>query len=85
MIKFYNPFKPHIVEDGFGKFWIRILLQFHWAYYYQAHANFYYSKSSASQLDTLESAREMLKEVNEAITKYKQKKKALRAKDKVVQ
>lgn len=22
-IKFYNPFKPHIVVDGFGVYWVR--------------------------------------------------------------
>lgn len=52
MIKFYNPFKPHIVEDGFGKFWIRALSIVGWTYYNKDDKKFWFVKGYADCFQT---------------------------------
>jgi len=83
-MKFYNPFKPHIVEDGFGKFWIRVLGVIDWEYYYRPTGDFYCSKGNVIHFNTLELAREALVEAVDNNARQKQRKKLLSVKDRVV-
>lgn len=73
MIKFYNPWKPHIVEDGFGRFWIRKTSPFGWQYYSTKDDYFYVIRSFADNYTSLDSAKEVLRRIT-AVSKRKNKK-----------
>lgn len=39
-MKFYNPFKPHIVENQLGEYFIRLYTMFRWEYYHKPFDSF---------------------------------------------
>ena len=39
-MKFYNPFKPHLVENQLGEYFIRLHTIFGWKYYYKPFDSF---------------------------------------------
>lgn len=61
-MKFYNPFKPHIVENALGEFKIRKFSTFGWEYL----SEFFYWNTGDSlwieEFRTLEKAKEFLKQ-----------------------
>lgn len=82
-IKLYNPFKPHIVVDGFGKYRIRIYSVLGWKYW---GGNLFYCSEFYADNDckNLELALEKLREAEDYLVKEKTRKKLLKIKYKVV-
>lgn len=81
-IKFYNPWKPHIVVDGFGRYYVRVHTIFGWEYW--GDNWFCGQKFYADSSIHLEIAREKLREAEDYLVKEKTRKKLLKVKYKVV-
>lgn len=56
-MNFYNPFKPHIVQDANGEYWVRRLTLQGWTYI-NSIGRAWYAKGRSDNYCSLESARE---------------------------
>lgn len=77
MIKFYNPFKPHIVEDGFGKYWIRRLSILGWNYYDKDDKKFWFVKAFGDSFGSLYEAMMELQNAKENLKRNKERDRVL--------
>ena len=82
-MKFYNPFKPHIVQDANGNFWVRIL-EFLWGWKYSSNYGvFFYGRSFADSYRTKEEAEKVLQLCCEEIKEEKDAEKYIKNMEKV--
>ena len=82
-IKFYNPFKPHIVVDSFGVYWVRKYeLFFGWMYYDGGH--YWHNRTYANYSLSLVSAKERLEDAQKYLILEKDRSKKKKTSDKVV-
>ena len=82
-IKFYNPFKPHIVIDGSGVYWVRKYELF-WGWKYYDGSPYWDNKIYANCSLSLVSAKERLKEAQNYLILGKERSKTKKTSDKVV-
>ena len=83
-IQFYNPFKPHIVVDAFGIYWVRKYVLFWGWKYYGAYGYFFPNKIWADYRKELAFAQDSLTEAFLYEQKEKERNKKLKTHDKVV-
>ncbi len=82
-IKFYNPFKPHIVVDAFGIYRVRKYELFFGWEYYDGNGYYFHNKTYANFYFSLDSAKEILEEAQASLILEKERSKK-KAPDKVV-
>lgn len=82
-IRFYNPWKPHIIVIGTGYYLIRVKIGVSWKYWDNA-GDFYFSKIFASHFSSIEEVQKELKNAATYLIEHKSHRKKLHFSDKVV-
>lgn len=70
-IKFYNPWKPHIVVDGFGCYYVRSIGVFGWKYWWDE--CFWGNQAFITSYDNLKDAKRGMVEAGVYLDKVKRK------------
>ena len=83
-VKLYNPWKPHIIRDGHGTYFVRVMNYVSWKYYCRISGGFYFLRDWVVGYSSLKEAKTELVHAIHALHEKKEYERKSKKKDEVI-